>query len=215
MSHRLRTRRPDAAEPAALTTELVLAAYRHGVFPMGDEQTGEILWFSPDPRAILDLDRFHLPRTLRSVIRRGRFSVTADRRFREVILACRRPRTWITDEIVRVYTQLHALGFAHSVEVWTAGNLAGGLYGVAVGAAFFGESMFHYVTDASKVALAALVQQLRDQAFRLLDLQWLTDHLRRFGAEEIPRSEYLRRLAATRDERSFLRPGQSEILIHC
>ena len=180
-----------------LTPELVLHAYRVGVFPMADED-GEIGWFSPDPRCIFPLDGFHVPRSLRQAIRRGVFETRVDTAFHDVIAACAdRPEgTWISDEIINVYETLHRQGHAHSVESWQAGKLAGGLYGVAIGGAFFGESMFTRVTDASKVALAALIQRLRSRGFVLLDTQWNTPHLARFGAREIRRAEYLRRLEA-------------------
>ncbi|HMQ16958.1 MAG TPA: leucyl/phenylalanyl-tRNA--protein transferase [Phycisphaerae bacterium] len=178
-----------------IAPELVLQAYCAGAFPMADHR-GRIRWFSPDPRCIIELDRFHVPRTLRKTVRRGVFELRSDTAFAEVIAACaeRGEGTWISPRIIRLYTALHAMGFAHSVEAWKDGRLAGGLYGVAIGGAFFGESMFHRVTDASKVALVALVQRLRERGFGLLDNQWLTPHLARFGAVEIPREEYLRRL---------------------
>jgi leucyl/phenylalanyl-tRNA--protein transferase len=168
---------------------------------MGDDRQ-EISWYSPDPRGIIPLDEFHVPGRLRRVIRHGTFRVEVNTAFEQVIRACaeaeRDPAqggTWITAEIVESYCALHALGHAHSVEAWAADRLAGGLYGVALGGAFFGESMFHRVTDASKVALVALVERLRARGFTLLDTQWVTDHLRQFGAREIPRREYMRRLA--------------------
>lgn len=179
------------------TPELVLHAYCAGAFPMGDER-GRIRWFSPDPRCILDLDRFHVPRSLRKVCASGRFETRIDTAFSRVLAACAdRPEgTWISREIVRVYTALHRAGHAHSVESWRGGRLAGGLYGVSIGGAFFGESMFHRETDASKAALVALVERMRARGLVLLDTQWSTPHLEMFGAVEIPRSEYLRRLEA-------------------
>lgn len=178
-----------------LTPELVLQAYSLGAFPMG-EPDGEIGWYSPDPRCVFPLESFKPPRSLRQVIRRGKFEVRINTAYDEVVARCadRVVGTWISAEIVEVYGQLHRMGFAHSVEAWYAGALAGGLYGVAIGGAFFGESMFTRVTDASKVALAALVERLRARGFALLDAQWLTPHLARLGAIEIPRREYLRRL---------------------
>jgi leucyl/phenylalanyl-tRNA--protein transferase len=177
-----------------LTPELVLDAYRAGIFPMADE--GELYWFSPNPRCVFPLDAFHVPRSVRQTIRRGKFEVRVDTAFDDVIAACAdRPEgTWISDEIMHVYRALHRQGHAHSVECWHAGQLAGGLYGVTLGGAFFGESMFTRVTDASKVALVALVERLRARGFMLLDTQWCTPHLARFGAQYIPRSEYRRRL---------------------
>jgi leucyl/phenylalanyl-tRNA---protein transferase len=171
--------------------EVLLQGYRLGVFPMAMDD-GEVEWFSPDPRAILPLNKFHIPHTLERVVRKGSFKIQIDVAFLEVIQECaRRPETWINDEIIESYGQLHQLGHAHSVETWQDGKLAGGLYGVTIGGAFFGESMFHHVRDASKIALLALVERLRARRFMLLDTQWLTPHLKRFGAIEIPRSEYL------------------------
>ena len=157
-----------------------------------------IRWYAPDPRAVIPLDAFHVPRSLQQTIRKGIFEVTVNADFPGVIRACaeRGEETWISREIERAYTELHALGLAHSVECWKEDRLAGGLYGVALGGAFFGESMFSRETDASKVALVALVERLRARGFTLLDVQYLTPHLARFGAVEIPRAEYERRLAA-------------------
>ncbi len=186
-----------SAAPQALTPDLLVRAYCAGFFPMADSRRGRIRWYSPDPRAVIPLESFHVPRSLRRTIRRGLFDVRVNTAFRAVIRACaERPETWISDEIVRAYEALHALGLAHSVETWQGERLVGGLYGVALGGAFFGESMFSRVTDASKVALVALVERLRARGFTLLDTQFLTPHLARFGAVEIPRGEYLRRLAA-------------------
>ncbi len=177
------------------TPQLVLEAYRAGVFPMADE-AGDIVWFSPDPRCIIPLDALRVSRSLRRTVTKGVFEVRVDHNFAGVIQGCAdRPEgTWISPDIMDVYCELHAGGFAHSVECWCDDELAGGLYGVSIGGAFFGESMFTRVTDASKVALVALVERLRDRGFEVLDTQWLTPHLERFGAVEIPRSEYLRRL---------------------
>jgi leucyl/phenylalanyl-tRNA--protein transferase len=176
---------------------LLLAAYRKGLFPMGLDD-GDIGWFSPDPRGILPLETFHVPARLARVVRRGTFSIRFDTRFDDVMRACaERPDedTWINDEILESYGRLHRLGFAHSVEAWQGDELAGGLYGVSLGRAFFGESMFHQVTDASKVALTALVGHLKARGFTLLDTQWTTPHLEQFGAIEISREKYLRKLA--------------------
>lgn len=180
---------------AELTPENLLAAYASGIFPMADE-AGELGWFAPDPRAILQLDRLQVPRSLRSVIRRGFFEVTTDQAFIDVIRACAdRPEgTWISPEIHEAYVCLHQIGFAHSVEAWKDGRLAGGLYGVAIGGAFFGESMFRRESNASKVTLVHLVERLRECGFVLLDVQFLTDHLRSMGASEISRREYEWRL---------------------
>src|SRR5687767_10013237 len=160
-----------------------------------------IRWFSPDPRAIIPLDTFHLSRRLARVFRRGEFQIEINRDFPAVIRGCaeaargdEEPGTWIDDNILESFTALHEAGYAHSVEAWKDGALVGGLYGVALGGAFFGESMFHRATDASKVALVALVNRLRARGFVLLDTQWVTAHLQQFGAIEIPRPEYLRRL---------------------
>jgi leucyl/phenylalanyl-tRNA---protein transferase len=174
--------------------EILLQGYRLGVFPMAMED-GSIEWFSPTRRGIIPLEEFRLPHTARKAWKRGLFEIRIDYAFAEVIRACaRRAETWINDEIVVSYDQLHRLGHAHSVEAWQNGKLAGGLYGVAVGGAFFGESMFHRVNDASKVALAALVERLKEHKFVLLDTQWLTPHLMQFGAIEIPRVKYLQLL---------------------
>jgi leucyl/phenylalanyl-tRNA---protein transferase len=174
-----------------IESEVLLQGYRLGVFPMAMDD-GEIEWFSPDPRAILPLDKFHTPHTLERVVRKKSFEIRINASFPEVIRECAaRPETWINDEIIESYTRLHQLGHAHSVEAWQNGELAGGLYGVAIGGAFFGESMFHHVRDASKIALLALVEHLRERRFTLLDTQWLTPHLQKFGAIEIPRPEYL------------------------
>jgi len=174
--------------------ELLLQGYRLGVFPMAIEDES-IQWFSPDPRAILPLEDFHVPHALRRLLRKRVFGTTIDNAFSKVIEACaKREDTWINVEIIESYTRLHELGSAHSIEAWKEGALAGGLYGVAVGGAFFGESMFHHVTDASKIALVALVEHLRARKFALLDTQWLTPHLQQFGGIEISRDHYLRLL---------------------
>jgi len=188
-----------------IASELLLQGYRLGVFPMAMED-GAIEWFSPDPRAILPLEEFHVPHALRRVLRKEVFEIKIDNRFGEVIRACaKREDTWINREIVESYERLHELGYAHSVETWSNGKLAGGLYGVAIGGAFFGESMFHRERDASKIALVALVEHLRAKKFALLDTQWLTPHLQQFGAIEISREHYLRLLArAVELPRKFL-----------
>ena len=177
--------------------ELLLRAYALGWFPMGTGRRGRIEWFSPDPRGILPIQTFHAPSRLRRVVRQSRFTIRIDTAFEAVMRACaHRDETWITEDIVASYVSLHRLGFAHSVETWQDDQLVGGLYGVALGGAFFGESMFHTATDASKVALVALVERLRARGFVLLDTQWVTPHLAQFGGVEIPRADYLERLAA-------------------
>lgn len=162
---------------------------------MGTGHRTRVEWFSPDPRGILPLEGFRVSSRLRRTVRRGVFDVRADTAFEAVMRACAaRDETWITPPIVRSYVRLHEMGFAHSIEAWHEGQLVGGLYGVALGGAFFGESMFHTVTDASKVALVHLVERLRRQGFVLLDTQWVTPHLATFGAIEIARGDYLERL---------------------
>ena len=188
-----------------LNPDKLLAAYAAGIFPMADDH-GLIHWLAPDPRAVIDLEEVGIPRSLRTIIRRGVFEVTVNRAFSDIIRACAdRPEgTWISAQIVEAYGTLHRLGFAHSVEAWKEGRLAGGLYGVAIGAAFFGESMFHRVPDASKVALTALIERMQGRRYALLDVQFVTEHLRRFGATEISRAEYEKRLhEAIRQPRAF------------
>ncbi|HYI60179.1 MAG TPA: leucyl/phenylalanyl-tRNA--protein transferase [Acidimicrobiales bacterium] len=193
----------DPDGPVAVGGDLepatVLAAYRAGVFPMPIGRTGRVLaWWSPDPRGVIPLDGMRVTRSLRQAARRHH--VTVDAAFDEVVRACadpRRPGAWITRGVRRAYTSLHELGWAHSVEAWTAdGALAGGLYGVAVGGLFAGESMFHRSRDGSKVALLGLVDLLRDGGARLLDVQWTTAHLASLGAVDIPRRAYLDQLEA-------------------
>ncbi len=180
-----------------LDPQTLLSAYAQGIFPMAD-QKGIVKWFSADPRGILPLDRFHVPHTLGQLIRNGKgFEVRFNYDFTATMKACREQRadgTWINNKLIRAYTELHELGFAHSVETWWDGQLAGGLYGVSLGAAFFGESMFHRRKDASKIALVAMVNRLNQRGFELLDTQASTSHLKRFGCIEIPAGEYLRRL---------------------
>lgn len=179
-----------------LDPDLLLRAYAIGVFPMADNRDAlDVFWVEPQKRGVLPLDRFHLPHSLARVLRSERFTITADRAFASVMEACAeqrtdRPETWINPAIVEGYVALHARGNAHSIECWQDGVLVGGLYGVKLGAAFFGESMFTRATDASKCALAALVARLRVGGFRLLDTQFLTEHLARFGTIEVPRAAY-------------------------
>ncbi|MBZ0189277.1 MAG: leucyl/phenylalanyl-tRNA--protein transferase [Candidatus Obscuribacterales bacterium] len=176
------------------TPDLVLAAYSQAIFPMGHDD-GSIRWYSPDPRCIFDLDDFHIPRRLNRTYRQGKFRLRVNQSFEEVIRACgRRETTWITDEILRVYMELHRLGFAHSVEAYYAGELAGGLYGVSLGGAFMGESMFQTVTDASKVSLVYLVERMKEKGMTLLDTQYMTEHLGTFNAKFITAREYQSRL---------------------
>lgn len=179
-----------------LTPEVLVSAYAHGIFPMDVE--GEVEWFSPDPRAILPLDTFRMSKNLGRRYRSGRFEIRINTCFEQVMRECgdRDEGTWISDEILAAYVRLYELGVAHSVETWQDGELAGGLYGVALGGAFFGESMFHRRTDASKIALVALVERMRNRDFTLLDVQFTTPHLKQFGIIEIPRGDYLKRLAA-------------------
>jgi leucyl/phenylalanyl-tRNA--protein transferase len=183
-----------------LTPDLLLRAYAIGIFPMAESRVDpELHWIDPDMRGILPLDGFHLPRKLRAKIRRSVFDVRCNTAFHDVILGCaepaeNRPDTWINPVIEQLYNELYEMGFAHSVECWRDGELVGGLYGVSLGAAFFGESMFSRATDASKVALAHLVLRLRKSGFLLLDTQFTTPHLSRFGVYEIPREDYRRLL---------------------
>ncbi len=188
-----------------LTPELLLRAYAVGIFPMAESRKDrEIHWIDPELRGVIPLERFHIPRKLRRKVLRGGFRVTCNQAFAEVIRACAdaqpdRPETWINPTIERLYIELHGMGFAHSVECWTEDDgeprLAGGLYGVSLGAAFFGESMFTRVTDASKVALVHLVLRLIHSGFRLLDTQFTTPHLRQFGAIDLPRETYKAQLS--------------------
>jgi leucyl/phenylalanyl-tRNA---protein transferase len=185
---------PMDEKPKLIPVPLLIEAYSRGVFPMAMDD-GEIGWFSPDPRGVIPIEGFHVPHGLARVLRRRPFEVRVNTAFRGVMECCaRREETWIDATILESYCRLHELGFAHSVEAWRDGELAGGLYGVAIGGVFFGESMFSETTDASKVALHALVERLRTRGFTLLDTQWTTPHLAQFGAMEIPRSDYLQRL---------------------
>jgi len=180
---------------ADLEPGTVLAAYRRGLFPMRAD--GMLAWWSPDPRGVIPLDGFHVSRSLRPA--RSRFEIRVDTSFEEVMRACadpRRPHGWIDESFVYAYTRLHELGWAHSVEAWHDGELAGGLYGLRIDGLFAGESMFHRVTDASKVACWATVELLRLDRAELFDVQWTTPHLRTLGAIDLPRGEYLRRLRA-------------------
>lgn len=183
---------------AELSPQTLIEAYCNGIFPMADPD-GKVRWYTADPRGVLPLDRFHVPKTLAQFMRGPRFpfEVRMNHDFETIMRACMQCRagaTWISEELIAAYAQLHGLGLAHSVEVWRENKLAGGLYGVAIGGAFFGESMFHHETDASKVALVRLVGRLKERGFILLDAQASTEHLRRFGCIDIPAEEYLKRL---------------------
>ena len=186
---------------ARLDPETLLSAYAQGVFPMGDWD-GQVRWYTADPRGVLPLDDgFHVPKSLAQRCRNpAGWAVRVNHDFEATMRACAAERaaegTWINDALINAYTRLHAMGFAHSVEVWWDNQLAGGLYGVSLGGAFFGESMFHRRTDASKIALVALVDRLRKRGFTLLDAQATTGHLRRFGCVDVPAAEYQRRLDA-------------------
>jgi leucyl/phenylalanyl-tRNA--protein transferase len=195
-----------------LTPEILLRAYAAGIFPMAESADDpELFWVDPKRRGIIPLDAFHVPRRLRRVVRQNLFTIRCDTAFEQVMLGCaeasdKRPNTWINDDILELYTGLFERGAAHSVECWHEGALVGGLYGVSLGAAFFGESMFSRVADASKVALCHLVARLRAGGYRLLDTQFVTEHLAQFGAVEIPRAEYRRRLSGALKERAYFRP---------
>ena len=179
-----------------LNPEILEHAYRNACFPMPN-WAGRVGWYRPDPRAVLPLDKFHASRSLQRKLKSNYFDVTYDRDFEGVMRGCAdREDTWITAEFLDAYTEMHRLGKAHSVEVWREGKLAGGTYGVHLGGAFFAESKFHTETDASKVALAKLVERLRARGFALLEVQYLTRHLAQFGVVEIPDAEYVRRLEA-------------------
>ncbi|MBX3492467.1 MAG: leucyl/phenylalanyl-tRNA--protein transferase [Parvibaculum sp.] len=193
-----------------IDADVLLRAYAYGVFPMAESRTDpELYWIDPEKRGILPLDAFHIPKRLRRRVRSGHFEVRIDTAFREVMLGCAdaapdRGGTWINDRIVALYCELHERGHAHSVEAWREGRLAGGLYGVSIGAAFFGESMFSRETDASKVALVHLVARLVAGGYRLLDTQFVTEHLQQFGAVEISRDAYRARLfEATAEQADF------------
>jgi leucyl/phenylalanyl-tRNA--protein transferase len=184
------------SDKPAITPQVLLKAYACGIFPMAESATDPgLFWVEPELRGVIPLDAFHVSRSLRKELARARFELRVDTAFAEVIAACAaetptRPKTWINHRIVRLYSGLHRLGHAHSVECWRDGELAGGLYGVRLGAAFFGESMFARQTDASKVALVHLVARLRAGGFRLLDTQFTTPHLKRFGAVDVPKARY-------------------------
>ncbi len=180
----------------SLDPQTLLEAYSQGAFPMTDRD-GQTRWYTADPRGIIPLDSFHIPRTLRQLVRQNRFEIRINHDFATTMRACMTARpdgSWISEELVAAYLELHQIGFAHSVEAWQRGELVGGLYGVSLGAAFFGESMFHTKRDASKVALVHLVERLRERKYELLDAQAATSHLKRFGCVEISGADYFRRL---------------------
>ena len=180
-----------------LDPDSLLQAYSQGAFPMADHD-GKLHWYTANPRGILPLDQFHIPQTLRQLIRQKKFEIRINHNFQAAMRACMSNRidnTWINEKLIAAFVRLHELGYAHSVEAWQNNQLAGGLYGVSLGGAFFGESMFHHQRDASKVALAALVERLNERGYELLDTQTCTQHLKRFGVIEIPEEDYLARLA--------------------
>lgn len=199
---------PEKPFHEELTPDILLRAYAMGIFPMSDgRDDAAVHWIDPRRRGVLPLDGFHLSRSLAKRIRSGRFRVAADTAFEAVVEACAdRGETWISHRIQRLYVQLHALGFAHSIEVWEADRLVGGVYGVTLGAAFFGESMFSRATDASKIALAYAVHRLRAGGFQLFDTQFLTPHLASLGGIEITRAEYHRQLAAALEQAARFDP---------
>ena len=185
--------------------ELLLDFYRKGIFPMAVD--GEVRLFSPNPRGIIPLDGFRIPHGTRKTLKDPAWELKLNTAFREVMLGCaERDETWIDEGIFQSYTALHDLGHAHSIEIWRDGCLAGGLYGVQIGGVFFGESMFHRVPGASKVAICRLVEMMRAGGFLLLDTQWVTSHLEKFGAKEIARSEYLDLLNAALETNAVLEP---------
>lgn len=203
-----------------ITPELILKAYAFGVFPMARSRSdADVAWVQPKLRGILPLDAFHMSRSLRRVIRRETFAVTCDAAFDRVMQGCadpgpKRPETWINDTIFRLFSDLHHAGLAHSVEVWRDGELVGGIYGLAMGAAFFGESMFSRADNASKVALSHLAGILKRGGFALLDAQFITDHLKQFGAIEIPQKDYLALLSGALERRGvFQGPLEPDALL--
>lgn len=181
------------------SVDMLIRAYAQGIFPMAhEEHDWEVYWYAPDPRTIIPLDTFHVPKRLGRTVRQGKFEIRYNSAFEQVMRECAKPRKgdgiWISEDLIRAYTDLHHHGIAHSVETWQDGELVGGLYGVAIQGLFAGESMFSRATDASKVALVHLVERLKERGFVLLDTQFTTDHLKRFGAIEISREDYESRL---------------------
>ena len=184
------------------TAEMLLAGYAQGIFPMAHPQEDdEIYWYAPDPRGLLPIEEFHCPSRLAQTVRQEPYDIVINRAFSKVIEACGEPRseenqtTWISDGIEAAYTELHEMGFAHSVEAWDGGRLVGGLYGVALGGLFAGESMFYRETDASKICLVHLAERLAERGFGLFDVQWINPHLEQFGAYELSRAEYEEQLS--------------------
>jgi leucyl/phenylalanyl-tRNA---protein transferase len=200
---------PKNRKDDILTPDVLLDAYRIGFFPMAESRDGPLSWYSPDPRGIIPLSPCNIPRSVRRLLRSGSFEIRMDTTFEQVMRACAaREETWISEEIVQLYCALFRVGYGHSVEAWQDGRLAGGLYGIAIGGAFFGESMFSDVPGASKTTLASLMIQLENAGFSLLDTQYLTPHLAQFGGIEIPRKAYLDRLENALDlEVSFNSPA--------
>lgn len=205
-----------------VTPNLLLQAYATGLFPMADgRDDDELFWVDPEERGVIPLDKFHLPRSLAKKVRQERFRVTHDTKFRKVVQSCAAPArgresTWISERIEALYTDLYERGFAHSIECWLEDDLVGGLYGVSLGGAFFGESMFSTATDASKIALVYLIARLKTGGYQLLDTQFITDHLKQFGAVEVPRATYHTNLrqalqldSADFDQLSDLAPGST------
>jgi len=195
-----------------LTADDLIYGYINGIFPMADTD-GSLYWYAPDPRAVIPIDTYKPARSLRPVLNQNRFEVRINTNFEQVMRHCSRPRSdddgvWISEEIIDAYTELHHIGLAHSVETYIEDRLVGGLYGVSLGAAFFGESMFYHVSDAAKVAFHHLIIILRQQQYILLDTQFINDNVRRFGAIEIPRTDYLKQLkTALRQKARFTNPA--------
>jgi leucyl/phenylalanyl-tRNA--protein transferase len=197
---------------ASLTAIDLIYGYSNGIFPMADSEEGTLYWYAPDPRAVIPIDTYQPARSLRPVLNQRVFEIRVDTAFEQVMRGCAGPRpdsegTWISEEIVAAYSQLHEMGYAHSVEAFREGRLAGGLYGVSLGTAFFGESMFFHRPNASKVAFHHLMEILRGQGFTLLDTQFINDNVRRFGAIEIPRETYMRLLKKALSEKATFPSG--------
>ena len=195
-----------------LTADDLIYGYINGIFPMADAD-GSLYWYAPDPRAVIPIDTYKPARSLRPVLNQNRFEVRINANFEQVMRYCSVPRSdddsvWISEEIIEAYTELHRMGLAHSVETYIDDRLVGGLYGVSLGTAFFGESMFHHVNDAAKVAFHYLIMILRQQQYMMLDTQFINDNVRRFGAVEIPKADYLKQLkAALRHKARFTDPA--------